>query len=266
MIKRSSFLKGHARAQAEVGRTFRAFLRVQGPEEVHRLRTAVRRFDRSSALLPASMRREKKRRRSRSAMKDLARLTNRTRDIDVIRSILMTSLSESELTAILGRLKRERLESLGPALRAASAIESDVPEVDWEKVRARKLRKRYRKVTRELLAEIEKHHVIVVSDASDAEALHALRILSKELRYTLELCPKSETGAAVQRLEEVQDLLGRIRDIDATTEYVSGLDPARGLNEFVRQKREERHRLYLRFVDASKQSRLVDRLREMVSS
>jgi len=257
MIERAVFLAGYRNSQEEVGDWLRRYLRSQGEDEVHRLRTAIRRFERSSALLPASVRKEKRLRRYRSDLRDLARLNNRIRDIDIISLKLLERGNETDVASVLARLRRERDELLLPALKLARSVRPLPTEIDSEKVVARKLRKRFRRVVGELLEDFRSDLKVVLKNPGELQALHSLRIGSKELRYTLELAPGGHSASATRRLAEWQDSLGRIRDIDILTGYLSGLDSARHLTEFVQERRDERRRLYLRFVDAARRSDLV---------
>jgi CHAD domain-containing protein len=63
-----------------------------------------------------------------------------------------------------------------------------------------------------------------ITDEEQSDALHDLRIAAKRLRYSLEMfavCfdPKSAQKAA-DRVRELQDLLGRIHDLDVVTELL----------------------------------------------
>jgi hypothetical protein len=63
-----------------------------------------------------------------------------------------------------------------------------------------------------------------ITDEEQSEALHDLRIAAKRLRYGLEMfavcfSPKSAQKSA-DRVRELQDLLGRIHDLDVFTELL----------------------------------------------
>lgn len=264
MIKRHSFLKAHEKRTAALEETIRLYRRAPGPEQVHHLRTAVRRFDRSSTLLPASLRKEKKLKEYRTTTKELAKLNNRIRDIDIIAASLHSSFGEDEagvLPPILGRLRAERAMLQPPALRVASRLRPAAPQVDAEKVRGGKLRKRYRKVVCETLESLEADFRTVTAGRDvGREPLHALRMRTKELRYTLELGADGSADDLDERLQSWQDQTGRILDIDTTTEYLRGLDISSRVEEFIETMRAKRRRLFLGFLDSSHRSKTHDLL------
>lgn len=265
MITRSSFSARYKKAEDELEARLEDYLRSQGEDEVHRLRTAIRRFDRGAGLLPASVRKRKQLRRYRSRIRKLLRANNRIRDLDTIRSHLSPMTEDPRLAWLQGMLRSERSGLEGPARQAASSI-GRAPAVDWEKVTGRKLRRRFRKANRRMIDEIERDLGTVLKDPDDLQALHSLRVTSKELRYTMEFAAKGEVAGDIARgLRGWQDTLGMIRDIDNTTAYLGGLELSRDLAEVLQEKREQRRRLYLRFVDANKRSRLPARMRSAVA-
>jgi CHAD domain-containing protein len=265
MIRRSSFLAGYSRAQKDIENALESYLRLQGEEQVHGLRTAIRRFERCSALLPATLRKEKRMRRYRSTLKKLLKMNNRIRDLDSIGGGIASALKGPDLEWLRTLLKTERTSLEGPARQLASSIEGGVPEVDMEKLGPRKLHRRFRKLASSLIEEVQDDLDAVLKDPADTQALHSLRIGAKELRYTVELLPRGEQAEVVGGLRDWQDALGRIRDIDVMTDYLGGLELSRELSQFVNDKRDERRRLYLRFVDSQKRSRLIKRVRRSVA-
>ena len=266
MIKRSTFAAGYRRAQGDVEACLSAYLKAQGEEQVHQLRTAIRRFDRCSALLPASLRKGKAMRRYRFRLRKLLKLNNRLRDLDTIRRGMGQALADPDLAWLRSMISSERSSLEGPARQLASSIAPQGPAIDWDKIGRRKLRRRFVKVAVRMLEELEDDLGVVLRDPRATETMHSLRIAAKELRYTLELLPKEEAVGVLRALKGCQDALGSIRDIDITTEYLRGFDRQRGLGVFIAEKREERRQLYLRFVDAQKRYPLVKRTRAAVSA
>lgn len=264
MIKRSSFASGYGRAQRDLEVCLSSYLKNQGEEEVHRLRTSIRRFDRCSALLPASLRKQKEMRKYRSKLRKLMKLNGRIRELDTIRRGLAVVLADPELVWLLSMIKMERSGLEGPARQLASSIAPQSPPMDWEKVSQRKLQRRFAKVAGRILEELDDALGVALKDPRQTEALHAARIATKELRYTLELLPRDQTRKVLQALAECQNTLGVLRDIDVTTEYLRGYDLPRDLADFVTAKREERRQLYLRFLDAHKRYRLAKRVRSAI--
>ena len=68
----------------------------------------------------------------------------------------------------------------------------------------------------------------LVEEAADPEKLHRLRLISKRLRYTLELflpCYGPELAKGLEWLKRLQDVLGELNDAVATWRL---LEPMRG--------------------------------------
>ena len=68
----------------------------------------------------------------------------------------------------------------------------------------------------------------LVDEAADPEKLHRLRLISKRLRYTLELfvpCYGPELATGLESLKRLQDVLGELNDAAATWRL---LEPMRG--------------------------------------
>jgi CHAD domain-containing protein len=118
---------------------------------------------------------------------------------------------EREMKARLAALNVKRLEDRVKAL--ANAIEERPPH-SWRRVVSGRLRRRSRRFGEALRA---------VGTLYAIDTLHALRIAGKKLRYTLELAQQA-AGAPVAQdlaaLERLQDLLGRIRDLQILQEQV----------------------------------------------
>lgn len=264
MITRSSFSAGYKRAQEELEVRLHDYLRSQGEEQVQSVSTAIRKFDRGSSLLPASVRKRKKLQRYRSRVRKLLRANNQIRDIDSISEHLSPMIAESRLAWLRAVLASERSGLEGPARQIASSVENP-PVVDWDKVGGTKLQRRFRKVVRRAIDDLEEDLDVALKEPADLQTLHSLGIAVEELRHILEFAPKDgPSGSILRALEEWQDALEKIRDIDAMTAYAGGLELPEDLFELVRLKKEERRMLYLRFIDANKRPKLIAHLRSAI--
>jgi CHAD domain-containing protein len=100
---------------------------------------------------------------------------------------------------------------------------------------------------------------VVLSDSSKVEELHRLRKDCKKLRYILEMVPpagrkKYERAVSLALvLEELQDLLGAIRDSDITIEYLQG-SRSKIARELAAREAGNRDRLYRDLVRRAKQA------------
>lgn len=257
MITRASFIKGRRKAQREVEVRLRDYLHSQREDEVHTLRTAIRRYGVSCQLLPKSLRRNKKIRKQLAGLEKLFKLNNRIRDLDIVRNQLAAKLSNPDLEWLVSALVRERAALVAPARRLAASLPLELQDVKVSVINSAKLGRRFRRVTGGELRDIEDELKRVREDAKNARALHSLRILCKELRYNMELAPKSEVRGVLGRFEEWQDTLGAIRDLDVTIGYLGALDLPTAERVFLDEKRRERARLYARFVEATRRTTLL---------
>ena len=158
------------------------------------------------------------------------------------------------MEAKLDRLDLERLEDRTRAL--ADACEAR-PATAWVGHLTARLRKRARRFEEALQAA----GMLYVP-----ERIHRVRIAGKKLRYTLELA-RSAAGAPVSRqiatLKRLQDLLGRLHDLQVLEEYVRAVaaDAAADRNTHVvfervqRQIEDECRILHARFLGKSAQWR-----------
>ena len=179
-------------------------------------------------------------RRLRGAFGELASATNRLRDLDVhlldapdARALLPPSL-RSGLDRLFADLRSERglaLRRLRRTLRSQSyqaALERHAAWLDAPSppagpradtpigvVASREIRRHHRKVVRSARA---------ITPTTPPEAVHALRIECKRLRYLFELFaslfPRRETRRMVRKLKQVQDILGRFNDCSVQQEFM----------------------------------------------
>jgi CHAD domain-containing protein len=191
-----------------------------GPEDVHRLRTTVRRLEVQLGDCPAKV---------SKSLKSLRKKAGKLRDIDVHLVLLKPALflqMSGNRNAVSGlreklrqklreilKAKRDRhlaflrevvaeaaplLQAKLPILaeRAARSKGSAAHDIHQQSARARKLFLRWTR-----------------SVPEDAERLHQLRIHTKKLRYSLEPMQEHEEAAdLVAQLKRVQDAIGNWHD------------------------------------------------------
>jgi CHAD domain-containing protein len=203
-------------------------------EFLHDFRVAIRRTRSALSLMksvfPAELARE-----FGARFAELGRATNRLRDLDVYllarghyRSMVEEDLRPA-LDTLFGRLAAERerehavlvkslngggfhglLKDWRKKVGAFGAPSLDAPDATApvKKVAGRLITARHRKVIR------AGGRII---DNSPDEALHALRIDCKKLRYLLEfyssLYPRREIGGLIKQLKILQDNLGEFNDL-----------------------------------------------------
>ncbi len=205
------------------------------PRAVHRARVASRRLREALPIAGAGAPDE-----FRGAWRRVARQVTRAlgtlREVDVALDLVDTGAAAhgwraAAVAGVRGHLRRARKRRESDVrARAAdldvAALAKDVaglaeaiearPSGPWRRAIGGRLRKRARRLD----AALER-----VGTLYAPVALHAVRIAAKKLRYTLELADQAtgvSTQSLVGRLRRVQDLLGRLHDLQILQAYVHG--------------------------------------------
>jgi CHAD domain-containing protein len=159
----------------------------------------------------------------------------------------------------LQRLKNIRDKKYKDARKIASSLsDALLPQISEDDISNKKLQLRYNKVVDKLSNRIEKLFPVVVANSKKEKELHELRKDSKKLRYLLEILPsKSNRNLSniSDHLEEIQDILGSIRDIDITIEYIRRIRPSikdKYYTSMINTEEKERQDLYNKFVDKNR--------------
>lgn len=259
------------------GERLGAYLRDPGDDEnVHDVRTSLRRLEAAFSLMPKKLRRNN--RRQIDAYKEFFRANSRVRDCDIMLARIAASGGGSP--ALLAGIKRERKAQqkraleLGRALAGPSLAITGVSKIAGDKLEART-----GKVMRRLITGAEQHREAALRDKKAERELHELRKDLKKLRYVLEIVParlarphrqrlarlvgasagrgdrSSKSGKdsmMAARLKELQDLTGTIHDIDITVDYLRGFEKgggaaARAAKQVMEKELAERDALYEKF-------------------
>jgi CHAD domain-containing protein len=251
-------------------RRLQAYLLDPGSDEnVHGMRTSLRRLEAAFSLMPKKARR--KNRRQICAYKEFFSANSRVRDCDIMRARIVARGGAGP--ALLAGLEKKRKARLKRALALGWAL-AKMPELAdlSKKIDKEELAARTDKVVRRLIARAERHRDAAVRDERAKEELHELRKDLKKLRYVLEIVPSRlladphrerlarliEAGAARRaslepRLKELQDLIGTIHDIDITVNYLRGLkkkerDSGRAESSIIQKETAERDELFEKFA------------------
>ncbi len=215
---------------------------AQNEENLHEVRTSVRRLESSLSLLPKKVR--KRYRGTFEKYREFLKVSSRARDCDVIigRVSLLGDLDTSDL-------QRKKKVNLARANRLARSLKSLRP------VWLTQDDMRRDKVARRLIEGIGRGLPIALSHGGKVEDLHRLRKVLRNLRYILEMMSsadrkkfmKKAAKAARRELEikELQALLGLIHDSDVTIEYLHGKPEA---GQILRKEISTRRQLYQKFV------------------
>lgn len=240
-------------------------------ENIHDLRTSIRRFDSCFRFLPNGVRKKPNLLNSRVSYKKLFKINSGIRDIDIICSKFAQYPQDvtSNYPDFLETQRGHRDRKLREAKELALSIYNRKPlQIKKGILSKKKLRRRYKKVVARFVNEIEAIFPLVVSDIERRSELHELRKDCKKLRYTLEATDTNgnEVKDVISLLEGMQDFLGTIHDCDIMLLHlakakggirakggiharISGFGNGRAdYSDLIDLEQKERVRLYYEFV------------------
>jgi CHAD domain-containing protein len=242
-------------------------------ENIHDIRKAIRRLEASYRSLPSKkVRRKRVIREYAECSKKLFSINSQIRDFDIIGEKLSkvgNPDQQDKLESIKGSLFRQRRTKLNEAISFALELRKlRVPKLTKKiKISNKKLKKRFSKLIGKFGTRIEHNLPIVVNDSEKVTELHELRKDCKKLRYLLELLPDSNNkdqfgemddyvSRLMEKLENVQDILGIIHDYDTIMAYLrrrKGTGTRSTLvNSIIAQLNQERQNKYEEFVKFTK--------------
>lgn len=199
---------------------------------IHRVRVASRRMRAALAIAGGAGDR-----RGASLTRSIRRVTRAladVREMDVVRKVLRRMPAETGCSSVtLLRLDEMCERSRDRALKSARRR---LDRVDWTRADSRvaRLAERLEDVKPDLLArqviiEVRQRAADCVEALRHAgvmyavDPLHAVRLATKKLRYTLELAGDmlgSDMGATTRQLKRFQEVLGDLHDAQMTQEHV----------------------------------------------
>ena len=214
---------------------------IKEPNEgnIHDIRKAIRRLEASHMSLPSKKVRKKRIIREYAEYsKELFSINSQIRDFDIISEKLSSdekhAAQQNIIRSIEGSISKQRKTKLDEAISFALELRKlRVPKLTKKiKISDKKSKKRFSKVTGKFATRIELNLPIVVYDNEKITELHELRKDCKKLRYLLEILPdnndKDQTNEKdeyvsklMEKLENVQDILGIIHDYDTMIAYLN---------------------------------------------
>ena len=222
---------------------------LENPTEdnIHHMRTSLRRLQATYQSSPKQIRKKKKIKEFASVGKRLFKINSNIRDIDIILEKLAKEgkMSEQQLEHYENPLVQDRKNQLEEARTIAIDLKGIVVPSLYDKNKTdknfeRNSIKRVAKISRKLKNRIEMRIPIVMGDDSKITELHELRKDSKKLRYLIELVINKEDDDTSNRninndtnvlidnnnhkilehLEKIQGILGDIHDYDIVLDYL----------------------------------------------
>jgi CHAD domain-containing protein len=212
----------YAKARKTLLKRAESFVHDQSEENTHDIRTAIRRMDAALGLLPKKLRGSKNVKRALRQHRMLLKESTEIRDMDVVRSRIMHDRTPGAARHVLLRaVEAKRADHLTRAKDLAALVEKERKILPRRREFAgKKLRRRFEKVVRKAVKDIEKRLTVALSDPNDVEKVHHLRMECKTLRYTLELAGAERYPGPISLLSSWQDALGSVVDAEVTIAFI----------------------------------------------
>ena len=232
---------------------------INDPNEnnIHDIRTSIRRFNAAVSTLPRKYREEPLLLEYSKIANKLFKVNSEIRDSDIILTKLEKFSLSPQRNIVTNTLKQTRQAKLENAKTMAQNLKNlNSNMINGIGVTENELQKRYSKILSKLISRIDDVFPIVLTNPLKLEELHELRKDCKKIRYMLELVEKDDKNAASLRriLEKVQDILGSIHDSDATIIYLRSFAPNQEIQEVINKETKQRELGYEKFLLYSKRS------------
>jgi CHAD domain-containing protein len=260
------------------------YLKDPNENNIHDIRTAIRRLSASFGSLPKRERKKKKNRDYLTTARYLFKINSQIRDNDIINAKLEKYSSETAYAKLTDSLKRRRKTHLYTAAKIAKSLRQlPVPYITEDDIEEIQLQRRYNKVVRRLSERIEINLPVVLANKNKIVELHEMRKNCKKLRYILELIPDQdnskeknttirehediqeilglihvqntkETHKMITELEDIQDILGSIHDNDIIIAYLKRVKHFTEIENILDNENRERNTRYEEFVQFCKRN------------
>ena len=233
-----------------------SYIKNSNEKNIHDVRTSVRRFNAAFLVLP-------KRYRKGCLLSDYNQLANKffkvnseIRDMDIISEKLHGYSQTDQRNVVIDLLKKDRQSNLEGAKTIALTLKNMNSNKIFDKIdiTEKELQKRYNKLLFRLISKIDTNFLIVITNSLKIKELHELRKDCKKLKYILELLVKDNNNknniatGLIKTLQNIQDILGSIRDYDITIDYLKKLEPSKEIQEIVNNEIEQRRLKYEEFL------------------
>jgi CHAD domain-containing protein len=235
------------------------YIKNPNEENIHNIRTAIRRLQATYISLPKKLRKKKKIREFVIKSKELFRINSKIRDYDIISEKLskdvQSSHQQQNIELLQKLLKSQRKQMLNKAKGIALELRKiSVPKLRDSDISQNKLEKRFNSIDNKFADRIKKNFPIVVANSQKIRELHEMRKDCKKLRYLMELLPENESNSKnkishkIKELEKVQNMLGIIHDYDTTIAYLRHQKRKRSIKTIIEKIANIRQDKYEQFV------------------
>jgi CHAD domain-containing protein len=229
------------------------YLKRQDEENIHDIRTSVRRLDACYKTLPKGLRKRKQMKKFVNESKDLFKINSQVRDFDIITELIRKVNADHGNKNGVVNFENRRAQKLENAKAVAVGLRKlPLPKVKKNSVSKAKLTSRINKLISKYGSRTQLNLPMVTTDADKVAELHELRKDCKKLRYLLELVSRDNSSDnSISRMREelqtMQDLLGAIHDCDATVAYLKR-KKGQKRNEIIEDIVQEREKRYENFL------------------
>ncbi len=221
-------------------------------DNVHDLRTSIRRWEAVVDLLPKPTRKRRKMKKYQSAVGRLFKSTTPVRDLDVVKQNI-SGCSKSQNQLFVSTISHDRAVLVPNVLHFVESLRGlKAPRIRKNDLSSGAIVKRRDKLVKRLVAKLQEEVPIVVGDYQKAKELHDMRKECKKLRYILELFPSDHSDDLADRMREWQSILGSIRDIDVTQRFAEEKGLVEDLEDVLTKLRISRDRLMGSFSNTAK--------------
>jgi CHAD domain-containing protein len=225
-------------------------------ENIHNIRTSIRKLDASFRSLPKKIRKTNKVSNYNKLCKELFKINSQIRDCDIIYEKLRNYSSQPIYTELTESLKKRRDTELRKArAKALSLRKIRPPKIDEKDIPKGKLNRRFNKIVSRFSDKIELNFPIVITNADRIRQLHEMRKDCKKLRYLLELLDyqnNKDTARTITELEKIQDMLGLIHDDDIMITYLRRRRHSKEVRHILGDVIAERAHKYNEFIEFCK--------------
>jgi CHAD domain-containing protein len=259
---------------------------IKDPTEknIHDIRTSIRRLEASYIASPKQIRKAKIIEYIEKS-KNLFKINSQIRDFDIILEKLTKEgqLTIQRLELFEKSIKKSRNKELKDAISVACDLrEIDIPNIDKYRnhydpfLLQKKLTKRYTKVVTKFARQIRENIPIIINNSERIEELHQVRKDTKKLRYLLELMlnnrhkidgnvgKNNETDKnnysneqniwnQIEKLKEIQDMLGNIHDYDITIAFLKQYDQQENFVTAmnIEMQRKNKYEQFIRYYEST---------------
>ena len=245
-----------------------SYIKNSNEKNIHDIRTSLRRFNAAFLILP------KRYRKKGCLLSDYNQLANKffkvnseIRDMDIIYEKLNGYPQTDQRNIVIDLLKKDRQSHLDGAKTIALSLKNMNSNkiLDKMDITEKEVQKRYNKLLFRLVSKIETNFLIVITNILKIKELHELRKDCKKLKYLLELLVKDNNKKnntvtrLIKTLQNIQDILGSIRDYDVSIDYLKKLEPSKEIQEIVNNEIEQRRLKYEEFLRFSKRRLHISR-------